>query len=461
MATKAVTASNVQLMNAVRSFASSDYRSRIPEVTSANLAKTARLIHNYQPLWNEFYATLFDRIGLSMFHTNQFENKLKPFKKSMNFGAVVQETSANLIKAEAYDEDKNVNPWAAEKPELVTDYHVKNRADTYGMRLNEQLLYEAMTNEGELAGYMNGLYSLPQQSAENDEYVIMRDLFSDAFAAGDIVNVQSPDVAGSADTDKQDNARKLVALMREKYLTMKGFYSRSYNAAGVDAAARDMVLLTTPAVMATNDVYSLANAFNMDKAKWLADRVIVVDDMPGVTGFQAILADIDVFQCYDLLYKSASIYNPRNDSLYTYLHARGIYSLSRQRPMLAFTTGVTTVPTLTSRTVSKVAVTSEPTQIVQSPDAATYQLTPKVTYSDSTTDADAYGIIASATPTSATAGEQTVFLPDTGTYLDRNNVLHVAPSEDGTSAKYSAVTVNFYATKDATKAGTVTVSVGA
>jgi hypothetical protein len=44
-------------MNAVRSFASTDYKSRIPEVTSANLAKTARLIHNYQPLWNEFYTT--------------------------------------------------------------------------------------------------------------------------------------------------------------------------------------------------------------------------------------------------------------------------------------------------------------------------------------------------------------------------------------------------------------------
>lgn len=456
MATKAVTASNVELLNAVRAFASSDYKSRIPNVTTANIAKTARMIHEYQPLWNEFYTTLFDRIGLSLFHTNQFENRLKPFKKSMNFGAVVQESSANLIEAEAYNEEKNVNPWEAAKPQMVTDYHVKNRADTYGMRVNEQLLYEAMTSEGELAAYLNGLYRLPQQSAEQDEYTIMRDLFSVANAAGDLVNVQAPDVAGSADATKADAARQLTEMLRTYYLKLKGFYSRSYNAAGVDATARELVLLTTPEVMATNDVYSLASAFNMDKAQWMADRVIVVDEFAGMTGTQAILCDIDAFQCYDLLYKSASIYNPRNDSLYTYLHARGIYSLSRQRPIVRFSTEATTVPSLTSKTVQSVAVTADPANVVETGDAVTYQLTPKVTYSDSTTDANAYGIIAAATPTSSAVSTESAFLPDTGTYLDRNNVLHVAPAENG-EPKYSSIVVNFYATKDASKSGTVTI----
>lgn len=461
MATKAVTASNVELLNTVRAFASTDYRNNIPNVTSANLAKTARMIHNYQPLWNEFYTTLFDRIGLTLFHDNQFENRLKPFKKSMNFGAVVQESSANLIKAEAYDEDANVNPWAADKPDMVTDYHVKNRADTYGMRINEQLLYEAMTNEGELSRYLNGLYSLPYHSAENDEYIIMRDLFGTMYQAGDMAAVQCPDVAGAADADKQDAARGLTEMLRAYYLKLKGFYSKAYNAAGVDATARELVLLTTPEVMATNDVYSLAAAFNMDKAEWAADRVIVVDQMPDIPGFQAVLCDIDAFQCYDLLYKSASIYNPRNDSLYTYLHARGIYSLSRQRPILLFTSQEGNITALTTRTPTAVRVTAEPTQLASAPDAATYQLTPVVTYDDSTTDANAYGLIASATPTSSTAGGETAFLPDTGTYLDRNNVLHVAASEDGTSAKYSSVVVNYYATNDTSVSGSVTVSVGA
>lgn len=449
-------ASNVQLMNAVRTFSSAEYRERVPEVTRANIAKTARMIHDYQPLWNEFYTTLFDRIGLVIFNNNQFENRLKPFKKSMNYGAMVQESSANLIKAESYNEEKNVDPFAAEKPELVTDYHVKNRADTYGIRINEQLLYEAVATEGELSAYLNGIYRLPNQSAEWDEYVIMRDLFGVANAADPFFNVQVPDLTTSS--DKETDAKALTTAIRTMYLTARGFYSKDYNAAHVDAAANDFILLTTPAVLATNDVYSLASAFNMDKAEWMADNVIVIDDFgPELEGTQALLVDEDAFQCYDILNKSASIYNPRNDSLYNYLHARGIYSLSRQRPIIRFSTETDTGAELVSKTVTSVTATAEPAQIPDAGDAATYQITPVVTYSDTTKDADAYGIIVSATAGDATAATPSAFLPDTGTYIDRFNVLHVAASEKDGAPKYSQVDVAMYASRDATKSTLVTI----
>jgi len=453
-----VTASNVELMNAVRSLSSAAYQERVPKVTRANIAKTAKLIHDYQPLWNEFYTTLLDRIGLTVFNNNQFENRLKPFKKALNYGAMVQESSANLIEAEAYDEEKNVDPFAAAKPQLVTDYHVKNRADTYGIRINEALLYEACLNEGELSAYLNGLYRLPSQSAEWDEYCIMRDLFAVANAADGFYNVQVKDVTTSA--DKEADARDLTTKIRTMYLKAKGFYAKDYNAAGVDAAARDFILLTTPEVMATNDVYSLASAFNMGKAEWMADRVIVVDGWgdanASLVGTQALLVDIDAFQTYDILYKSASIYNPRNDSLYNYLHARGIYSLSRQRPIIRFSTATDTGASLVSKTVSSVAVTATPTNIADTGDAVTYQLTPQVTYSDTTKDADAWGVIVSATPASATAAAPSAFVPDTGTYLDRNNVLHVSAAENG-APKYNSITVAYYASRDASKSNVVTI----
>lgn len=456
-----VSASNAQIMNAVRSLASDSYRDRVPVVTQANIAKTARLIHNYQPLWNEFYTTLFDRIGTVIFHNNQFENRLKPFKKSMSYGAVAQESAANLITAEGYDEAKNVDPFAAEKPEIFTDWHVKNRADTYGQRINEQLLYEAVTGEGELSAYLNGVYALPSQSAEWDEYVIMRDLFGVANAAHPFYNVNVADIAASE--SKETDARDLTTKIRTMYLTAKGFYSRKFNERGVDAMARDFVLLTTPAVLATNDVYSLAAAFNQGKAEWLADSVVVIDSFgEGMDGTQALLVDVDAFQTYDILYKSASIYNPRNDSLYNYLHARGIYSLSRMRPIIRFSTDADTEgASLTSRTVTSVTATADPTSLAAGSDAATYQITPVVTYSDESTDANAYGIIVSATTGDATAASPSAFLPDTGTYLDRENVLHVAASEKDGSPKYTSIVIDYYATKDATKSYQLTVSTGA
>ena len=449
-------ASNVEILNAVRAAASTDYRDRVPKATRANIAKTAKLIHEYQPLWNEFYTTLLDRIGLTVFNNNQFKNRLAPFKKSLSYGAMVQESSANLITAESYNEEKNVDPFAAQKPELFTDYHVRNRADTYGIRINEALLYEAVLSEGELSAYLNGIYRLPSQSAEWDEYCIMRDLFGVAQQASPFYNVQVADLVSSS--DKEADAKALVTAIRTMYLTAKGFYSRDYNAAGVDAAANDFILLTTPAVSATNDVYSLAAAFNMERAEWFADRVVVIDEFPaGLEGTQALLVDEDAFQCYDILNKSASIYNPRNDSLYQYLHARGIYGLSHQRPIIRFSTAGDSGASLVSKTVSSVTVTATPTNIVQTGDAVTYQLTPTVNYSDSSSDADAYGIIVSATPGSDAGGSETVFLPDTGTYLDRNNVLHVAPSETG-DPKYKYIKVLYYATRDASKIGAVGIS---
>lgn len=450
-------ASNVDILNAVRAAASTDYRDRVPAATRANIAKTAKLIHEYQPLWNEFYTTLLDRIGLTVFNNNQFTNRLAPFKKSLSYGAMVQESSANLITAESYNEEKNVDPFAAEKPELFTDYHVKNRADTYGIRINEALLYEAVLSEGELSAYLNGIYRLPSQSAEWDEYCIMRDLFGVAQQASPFYNVQVADIATSS--NKEADAKALVTAIRTMYLTAKGFYSRDYNAAGVDAAANDFILLTTPAVSATNDVYSLAAAFNMDRAEWFADRVVILDGFPaGLEGTQALLVDEDAFQTYDILNKSASIYNPRNDSLYQYLHARGIYSLSRQRPIIRFSTAASTGGTLTSKTVTSVTVTAEPANIIAGETGPTeYQLNPVVSYSDDTTDDNAYPLIVHMAVGSSSSSTFTAVYPDTGTYVDRNNVLHVSESL-GTAVKYGAIYVTYISAVDATKRGTVQIT---
>lgn len=451
-------ASNVEILNVVRAVASTDYRDRVPTATRANIAKTAKLIHEYQPLWNEFYTTLLDRIGLTVFNNNQFKNRLAPFKKSLSYGAMVQESSANLITAESYNEEKNVDPFAAQKPELFTDYHVKNRADTYGIRVNEALLYEAVLSEGELSAYLNGIYRLPSQSAEWDEYCIMRDLFGVAQQASPFYNVQVADLVSSS--DKEADAKALVTAIRTMYLTAKGFYSRDYNAAGVDAAANDFILLTTPAVSATNDVYSLAAAFNMERAEWFADRVVVIDEFPaGLEGTQALLVDEDAFQCYDILNKSASIYNPRNDSLYQYLHARGIYSLSRQRPIIRFSTAADSGASLVSKTVTSVAVTSDPANIVETGDEVTYQLKPVVTYSDSSTDDSAYPIVVGLTAGGVTPDGYSSVFPDANTYVDRNNVLHVSPSFRA-SYKYYSITVVYISTRDSTKRGSVTISVG-
>lgn len=446
-----LTSSTAKILNAVKTTASLGYRDRIPDATKANLAKTAKLIHDNELLWNEFYQTLLDRIGAQYFHNSQFENRLKPFKKGMSFGAVAQLNAVNLIPGEEYDVN-NVDPWSgAARPDLKTQWLRKNRNQTYGYEVNEQLLYEAMTEEGTLSEYLASIWRVPNQSAEWDEYLIMRNLFADYNAQYGLPNFQVPDLATSDDIEA--DAKTLTERIRAHYLKMKGFYSRDYNMAGVDAVGGDMVLLATPDVLARQDVWNLASAFNMGKAEWLSDQTITVDDF-GIPGCQAILVDRQTFACWDILYKNATIYNPRNDSLYSYLHARGIYGLSLFGDVLMFSTAATNLPTAasTAPTVTTVAVTLAEAVAgnkVLEP-GAEIQLNVTVTYSDSTTDGDAYYIITAGSAEAVTNGTAPVIMPDLGTYVDRHGVLHVAEDSD-----YEALTVTAISSQDGTKSGNI------
>lgn len=443
-----LTAPNEVIINNVRRSASLDFQDRVPQATQANLAKTMETIHSFEPLWNEFYTNLLNRIGTTFFQKNQFENRLKPFKRGMTYGAIAQEAAANLITAQAYDKD-NTNPWDAQRPDVEVNYHTMNRADVYGLEINETLLYNACINEGELSAYLNGIYALPNQSAEWDEYVIMRDLFKMYNERDGIFNVHVNDLATS--TDPQTDARDLSEKMRALYLKTKGFYSRLYNAQHMDSVARELVLLVTPEVQARNDVYSLASAFNAQYAEWFSDNTITVDDF-GIEGCQAILVDRDAFQCYDILYKNASIYNPKTDSLYSYLHARGVYSLSRMRNMIMFSTNADTESIkVSAKAATEVTVTAESGAALES--GAEIQLNTTVTYSDGTSDENAYFIITGMTVEDAANGEASVILPDTGTYVDRVGVLHIS-----TDADYTSLTITAVSTVTPTVSANVTLS---
>lgn len=447
-----ITAPNVQIINKIRRSASLEYQQRVPVATQANLQKTMELIHSYEPLWNEFYTTLLNRIGTTFFQKNQFQNRLAPFKRGMNFGAVAQEAAANLITAEAYDQD-NTNPWDAQRPDIQVNYHMMNRADVYPMEVNEQRLYEATLNEGELSMFLNGVYDLPNQSAEWDEYVIMRGLFKRYNDTDGIYNIHVNDLVSSA--DPETDARDLTQKIRAMYLKTKGFYSRKYNAQGMDAMANELVLLITPEVESRNDVYSLATAFNAQYAQWFADNTITVDDFE-IPGCQALLVDRDAFQCYNILYKNSSIYNPRTDSLLTYLHARGIYSLSRMRNMMMFSTAEDTeTASAAARTVSGVTVSLETpvdNNAILEPGAMA-QLNVSVTYNTGDPDALAYYIITAGTSEAAANGELPVILPDTGTYVDRLGVLHVSPDSE-----YETMVITAVSTVDGTKSGNITLN---
>lgn len=443
-------ASNVAILNKIRQSASLEYKDRVPVATQANLARTARTIRDYPVVWNEFIDILVNRIGLMIFNNYQFSNPLAPFKSGMSFGSIAMEVGNNLIQAENFDL-MDTNPWTATPPDMVVNYYVKNRNDVYGVQVNDALIAEAMESEGQLAGTVNMLYNSPAQSAAWDEYQIMLNALAEYENGSTFANFQVSDLATSS--DKEADGKTLVEKIRSMYLRLNGFYSRDFNAEKCDSMASNMLLLLDASVAASVDVNVLASAFNLSYTDFVG-RQVIIDKWPDeLKGTQAILADGEFFRVYDILNKSASIYNPKTDSTYTYLHCRGIYATSKQRNAVRFSTDADNIGvTAAAKTVTGVTIDTDPAGGVDAiKPGDVIQLVPKVAYSDSTNDANAYFIVTAGTAKAAANGTLPVILPDTGTYVDRFGALHISKS-----STYETIVVTAVASKDPTKTANIT-----
>lgn len=446
-------ASNAQIMNTVRSNSSLDYQARIPEITDSNISKAMTELERYTPMWNEFVHNLLNVVGLRLFTQNQYENRLKPLKSgALAWGGMVEEYGQNLIHGEEYDKN-DTNVFDAPEPDIQVNWHRINKRLKYPLKINEDLLSEACQTEGGLSEFVTYIMNVPQQSAEWDEYKTMMELLGkyqelDGFAniqVGDILSANDPEVAGK-------KLVKAVMTWHEK----AGFYRKDLNAAGIDAVGRNFTLLTTPEIYASQNVDVLAAAFNMDKARFMAERVIVVDEFPQqLAGTQTMLLDQDWYKVFETKNVVKSIYNPSTLDWIHYLHRWGIYSASRMRPAIRFSTAPTNLGSVTTKTVTSVTADTADGSKAHVVPGAEVQLAASVAYSDNTTDSRAYWIITGTTETapSANASAVNVILPDTGTYVDRDHVLHIAPD-----CEYNTLVLTAVANADGSKNATITLT---
>lgn len=445
-----LTLSNAEVLNMVRSEASASYQERIPAATRGNIARIFETLDAYSPIMNEFCDLLVNRIGLTVFQTNSFRNSLAPLKRGeQQFGGMIQEIQGGLIQAERYDPN-NTNPFGAPKPDIEVNYYTMNRQDVYPMRYNRDQLRQAFVNDGGLSSMINDILAMPLKSDQWDEYLIMRNLIKGAHDAWTMPTVQVPDIATAE--DKQAAGKEIAVAMREHYLMMRDFIKTQYNPKHMPVSSDELVILGTPAFFAYFDVEVLAAAFHMDRANFIADRTIVVDDFD-ITGAQAVLIDASAYLCADNLVANDTIYNPRTRDWISYLHHWGTYALSDMRNMLLFSsTEADNLGSVSAKTVTSVSlVLTKPSvdnnAVLEA--GAEIELSPKVTYSDASTDEAVFYLITdlSATaPSDTNAPTPNVISPDTGTYVDDQNVLHVSRN-----STYETLNITAYAAANNTK----------
>lgn len=444
-----LTLSNAEVLNMVRSEASAGYQERIPAATRGNIARIFETLDAYSPIMNEFCDLLVNRIGLTVFQTNSFRNSLAPLKRGeQQFGGMIQEIQGGLIQAERYDPN-NTNPFGAPKPDIEVNYYTMNRQDVYPMRYNRDQLRQAFVNDGGLSSMLNDILAMPLKSDQWDEYLIMRNLIKGAHDAWTMPTLQVPDIATAA--DKEAAGKEIAVAMREHYLMMRDFIKTQYNPKHMPVSSDELVILGTPAFFAYFDVEVLAAAFHMDRANFIADRTIVVDDFD-IAGAQAVLIDASAYLCADNLVANDTIYNPRTRDWISYLHHWGTYALSDMRNMLLFSSAEEdNLGSVSAKSVTGVSL--DLTQPVSGnavlEAGAEIELTPKVAYSDSSTDEAVFYLItdlSAATPAETGTHTPNVISPDTGTYVDDQNVLHVSRN-----STYETLNITAYAAANKTK----------
>lgn len=298
----------IELLNTIRDNASQAYQDRVPEATRSNIAEVGEAITdlNNAVVYNEFINTLANMIYAPMLIKKSWSNPLGKFKKGKKtFGDTVEEVYNNFIKAQTYDQT-GAGLLTRKLPDTKVVFHRMNRQDSYVLTDSPEALAKAFKSYEGVSEYLQNLFTAIRNSAELDEYVIMRELLAEAYDSGAMKAV------AVADPHKSEaNAKAFIKAVKTVSGNMT-FPNSNWNGY-LDVQSEDIkpiitfsnrdeqVLLIDNATDVACDVDVLAYAFGRDLLRFNTEVKQIVDAFP-IEGMIAALVDSNFFQVYDDLF---------------------------------------------------------------------------------------------------------------------------------------------------------------
>ena len=298
----------IEILNTIRDNASQAYQDRVPEATRNNIEEVGEAITDLSNavVYNEFINTLANMLYAPMLIKKSWSNPLGKFKKGKKtFGDTVEEVYNNFIKAQTYDQTGS-GLLTRNLPDTKTVFHRMNRKDTYTLTDSPESLAKAFKSYEGVAEYIQNLFTTINNSAELDEYILMRQLIAQAYEANAMVVVPIADPLAS-----KDNADKFIKTVKTVSGAMK-FPNSDWNAY-LTAQSSDnkpivtfsnldeQIFLVDNATNVSVAVDSLAYAFNKSILEWNETQKEVIDAFP-IDGMVACLVDRNFFQVYDDLF---------------------------------------------------------------------------------------------------------------------------------------------------------------
>ena len=298
----------IELLNTIRDNASQAYQDRVPEATRNNIESVGEAITdlNNAVVYNEFINTLANMIYAPKLIEKSWSNPLGKFKKGKKtFGDTVEEIYNNFIKAKTYDQSGS-GLLTRELPDTKVVFHRMNRQDTYQLTDSPEALAKAFKSYEGVSAYLQNLFTTIRNSAEYDEYILMRQLFAQAYENNAMVVIPIADPCASK--QNADDFIKTVKTVSGGMVFPSSDYNAYLTAQSTDNKAivtfsklDEQVFVVDNATNVSVAVDSLAYAFNKSILEWNETQKEVIDAFP-IDGMVAALVDRNFFQVYDDLF---------------------------------------------------------------------------------------------------------------------------------------------------------------
>ena len=141
---------------------------------NANYAAT------FQSVANNLYPTLYNRIGLTVVdgpdHAKGVFAKFN--KKITDYGDTIQFIKSKVLTGHAYDPDA-VDPFGGSRNPPIAEYWKNNERIQYDIKITEQDMLKAFTNEGTMGSFVAAQLETLQASREYDQFITWKEFLSD------------------------------------------------------------------------------------------------------------------------------------------------------------------------------------------------------------------------------------------------------------------------------------------
>lgn len=367
---KTLTNSSVDILNVIRENATQNYKDYVPKATAdaESIRQIGAIIMDYPALQNEFLNALVNRIGRVLITSKMYDNPWAMFKKGMlEFGETIEEIFVNMAKPYQFDPDvAESNLFKREIPDVRAAFHIMNYQKYYKATVSNDQLRQAFLSWQGITDLIAKIVDAMYTGANYDEFITMKYMLARHILDGHMFPVQIPTVETA-------NMKQIVSKIKG-VSNQYEFQSNKYNLAGVytHTLKRDQYMLINSTFDAEMDVEVLASAFNMDKAEFMGQRVLVdsfgrldverlnvlfandptyieptQDEMNALDSIPAVIVDKDWFMIFDNFYNFTEQYNGEGLYWNYWYHVWKTFSVSPFANNALFVPGVPAVNTIT------------------------------------------------------------------------------------------------------------------